>query len=184
MTNLYIENRLFYIGNICAQWSSLEYQFAKAIWHLLGIDDETGKIVTGGTDMIPRIRLAVNLARHLNAPLAICRALEGARDKLLAANLDERRNRAVHGIRFAMDGDDDLRVVEIEVHRGKGGRHRQQETTLELYDVGSELSVIVNDLREALTQEGLFASPQSRPAKVISRKARARKSGSESQPAS
>ena len=56
---------LVQIGNIAAQWSHLEYKLAQTIWILLGLEEGTGKIVTGGLDMLPRINMAINLSRHL-----------------------------------------------------------------------------------------------------------------------
>jgi hypothetical protein len=92
-------NRLTQIGNICAQWSELEYLFATTIWVLLKLDMDTGKIVTGGLDMLPRANMAINLARHRQAPKEILDALLTAR-KAIQDGLDIRRNRAVHGVQF------------------------------------------------------------------------------------
>lgn len=120
------DQRLLLIGSICAQWSHYEYQFACIIWKLLRIGPETGKIVTGGLDMMPRARMALNLARHLKAPRPLIKALVTAREEI-QDKLDTRRNQAVHGVQFLSE---DEKSLQIEVHRGRGGREKQ-ELTLE-----------------------------------------------------
>lgn len=138
-------NRLTQVGNICAQWSNLEYQFAHVIWVLLALDMDTGAIVTGGLDMLPRANMAINLARHLQAPRELITALEKAR-KQIQDGLDVRRNRAVHGVQFYHEGGDDLYV---EVHRGKGGRGRKLLPDQELADLGREIHNVSFELAQA-----------------------------------
>ena len=181
MNHLHGIARLSAIGNICAQWSFLEYLYALTIWQLLHIDHETGKIVTGGTDMHVRARLAINLAKHLNASKSITKALEAARDSVKAAKLDERRNKAVHGVRFAgSTGGPDS--VLIEVHRGAGGRQRHEQTNLELSAIGKEIKAISDQFLAALKESGIFQAPASKPAKIIARNTAAKASGRASQP--
>jgi len=161
----------------------LEYLYALAIWQLLHLDSETGKIVTGGTDMQPRIKLALGLAKHLNAPRSVIKALEGARDAIRVEKLDERRNKAVHGVRFQGE-ESDSEAILIEVHRGAGGRMRHEQTNTELVAIGKELKAIHDQLLRQLKDAGVLATPTSKPARLIDRKTSVRTSGNESQPAS
>jgi hypothetical protein len=162
-------NRLVQIGNICQQWSFLEYLYALTIWQLLGIDQETGKFVTGGTDIQPRMKLAVNLSKHLNAPKRLTKALEMARDSLRDAKLDERRNKAIHGVRFI--GARSEAASLIEVHRGRGGRIRHEQKDAELAAIGKDLNVISSQLLSELTAVGILDRPVFKPAKYVARKA-------------
>ena len=147
---------LVQIGNIAAQWSHLEYKLAQTIWILLGLEEGTGKIVTGGLDMLPRINMAINLSRHLKAPRCLTELLVKIR-KELQESLQEERNRAIHGVQFHGPGGE----LQVEVHRGKGDRTRQSlpEATLNqtgkrLHELGTELTAAVlaesNALRSAL----------------------------------
>ena len=133
---------LVHIGNIAAQWSHLEYMLAQTIWILLGHDAETGKIVTGGLDMLPRINMAINLARHLNAPKPLTECLEKIR-KELQANLIETRNSAIHGVQFNGPNGE----LEVEMHRGKGNRKRNPLPEKTLNQTGKRLYELTNELR-------------------------------------
>lgn len=139
--------RLFHIGHICAQWADVEYTFACAIWHMLGLDDETGKIVTGGLDMLPRANMAINLSNHQKQDSRFTKALKEAR-AAIQDGLDTKRNRAVHGVHFF---DANLNLY-VEVHRGKGGRDRTELTEEDLNEIGRTLFKVGQDLRTKLTE--------------------------------
>lgn len=140
------DKRLAYIGNICTQWAGLEYKVAHCIWYLLSLDAETGKIVTGGLDMQPRLNMAINLARHLGGPKPLLDQLIATRSAV-QDKLDTRRNRAVHGVQFWYPDDG---VMSVEVHRGKGGRDRQPVSDDELYDLGNEIHAVGKALFEII----------------------------------
>lgn len=105
------------IGNICIQWSSLEYMLAHAIWLMCGVDQEVGKILTGNLDSKQRAMMAHALAHQINAPIPVKRAIKQTLDEM-REELIHRRNEAVHGIHFTHP---DPESVFIEMHRGKGG---------------------------------------------------------------
>lgn len=100
------------VGNICAVWSSIEYLVALTIWELLHLDYETGQIITGGTDMLPRLNMAIALAEQLKAGRPLITALRSLR-KTLQDGLDQRRNQAVHGVNRITKG-----KHLVEMHRG------------------------------------------------------------------
>jgi hypothetical protein len=128
-----LQHRLACVGRVCIEWATLEYHLANAIWFLVDLDKPTGRIVTGGLDMLPRLNMAINLARHKRADKLLISALVDAREAI-QGGLDTRRNRAVHGLQFTDGG-----VYTVEVHRGKGGRDRQDLTTAELESLGEEI---------------------------------------------
>lgn len=138
---------LVLIGNIAAQWSNLEYRIAIVIWILLGLKEETGKIVTGGLDMLPRVNMAIKLSRHLKCPRNLIDTLVKIRMEL-QDSLQEERNRAMHGIQFS-DSNGDL---EVEVHRGKGGWNRRPLSISSLNQTGKRLHELSNELTEAIAK--------------------------------
>jgi hypothetical protein len=127
------------------QWSNLEYQIAHCIWWMLRLMPETGKIVTGGLDMLPRLNMAINLARHLNAPKPLLDQLIATR-AAIQDGLDIRRNKAVHGVHFRVGDDEPL----VEVHRGKGDRKAKPFPVSELASLGSELNKLSSALSSLL----------------------------------
>jgi hypothetical protein len=140
-----VGERLTLIGNVCVQWSALEYQVAACIWMLLELDIETGKIVTGGLDMLPRLNMAINLARHLKAEKALIDCLVKARAEI-QGGLDTKRNRAVHGVHTAVTIAGDALV---EVHRGKGGRDATAFPLEELAGLSRSLNALTKSLAKA-----------------------------------
>lgn len=134
------------IGMICKHWADIEYTLSLTIWHLLKLDPETGKIVTGGLDMQPRANMALNLARHTKQPPPFIKALVDAREAI-QGGLDMRRNRAIHGVMFLSDGF----TYETEVHRGRGGRQRQPLPASELNSLCDDLLKLYTKLRTSLS---------------------------------
>jgi hypothetical protein len=134
------------VGTICKHWARIEYLFALTIWQMLNLDAETGKIVTGGLDMLPRVNIAINLARHTQQPKPVIKVLESARSAI-QDKLDARRNRAVHGVVFL----DENFAYETEVHRGRGNRQRQPLPTAELDSLCSDLLTVIIKLQTELS---------------------------------
>lgn len=176
-------NRLSQVGNICTQWAWIEYQFALVIWSVLSLDEATGKIVSGGLDMLPRANMAINLANHLNAPRKLTSDLTAAR-AAIQKDLSGRRNRAVHGVTFTSPNHPGSHLVEV--HRGEGGRERNPLTDDDLKALGAELHTLGNSLHETLkaqsivNEEGVFITPTT----AIARKTRSTTAESASQPGS
>jgi hypothetical protein len=129
------DRRLLLIGAVCAQWSHLEYTLATVIWRLLSLDDETGKMVTGGLDMIPRIRMAHRLAQKLSGKPTLCKAIEAVRADIQTSLL-ERRNTAVHGVQFVSP---DKEKMLVEVHRGKNALLRSELSIKDLNQLSKDI---------------------------------------------
>ncbi|MXO73582.1 hypothetical protein [Alteraurantiacibacter buctensis] len=125
-------NRSVQIGNICIQWSNLEYELALSIWLMLRIHDDLGKIVTASLDCKQRASMAFTLAHKTKAPYEFKQAqkevLKEIRDGLL-----ERRNEAVHAVHFKPYAFD---TAKVEMHRGKGGREPRPLLDADLAELG------------------------------------------------
>lgn len=139
------------IGNICRQWSYLEYLFSIVIWRLLNLDRDTGVIVTGGLDIIPRANMAINLSQHLKADRQLLNVMIAAR-KSIQDDLSAPRNRAVHGV-YSLNSTQP--EMFVEVHRGKGGRDKQPIRSESLRSLAAEITAVSTDLREAMAAAGI-----------------------------
>lgn len=139
------DRRFLLIGALCAQFSHLEFRLAQVIWSLLGINEKTGKLVTSGLDILPRVRMAIRLASHLNAKSAVKKALDKVRTELQNGIIDQ-RNLAVHGIHTVSD---DGETMTLEVHRG-GNANRQ--ITISIRDLNA-LNKRIYDLSTYLDRE-------------------------------
>lgn len=159
--------RIAFIGNISVQWAHLEYLIAVTIWRILHLDPDTGKIVTGGLDMLPRINMALNLARHLKAKRALINRLVSTR-KAIQDGLDVRRNRAIHGVGFYNPA---TRVTSVEVHRGKGDRKPSALPNSELRSLGTEINQLGKELNATLSELDML-SPYIASLPIIAAKMR------------
>ena len=176
----YGAERLTIVGNICHQWANIEYQLASAIWSLLGVDEATGIILTAGLMMRPRVDMAVKLAKHLDAPQRAINALVEVQ-KALADDLENRRNQAVHGVRFINLNDPASEYFEM--HRGKPkGRHLQTNESLKL--LGQELGALGTKLNAEMNQSDVFRLPMQKPAAAMALKTAQARSAPDSQPGS
>ena len=79
---------MMHTGSICFQWSALESLLAVVIWRLLKLDSDTGAIVTGGLDILPRINMAIALATHATmrhvSTISVPRRLSNSASKVLS----------------------------------------------------------------------------------------------------
>lgn len=123
------------IGGVCVQWALLELTLAHIIWAFLNMDEDTGAIVTGGLDMLPRVNMAINLAEHKRAPLPARKSLRSIRKAVQDTQLD-RRNQAVHGAhRIADEGDGTI----LKMLRWPKEKRHQKVTGIDLYNLSVEI---------------------------------------------
>lgn len=145
------------IGNICVQWASLEYVVSNAIWIMLRLDSEVGKIVTGNLDIKQRVSMVFALAHQTNAPIPFKNACKALRSELFdPKDLLHRRNLAVHGAHFTIP---DNEKIQIEVHRGKGGKGPREIPVSELADLGREINAASNAFTTALVRYVEYSFP-------------------------
>lgn len=130
-------NRNVQIGNICQQWSSLEFGLACSIYLLAGLDPAIGSIILGQTDARQRATIAFALAERVNAPKehknAIKQTLEDIR-----RDLNRRRHRAVHGAAFGEQSSD---TMEFMLYRGRSGEHSEKVSNDELAELGKAINL-------------------------------------------
>ncbi|MCC6925716.1 hypothetical protein [Novosphingobium sp.] len=149
MNDPHYANRIAQIGNICVQWSALEYHTAIAIWNLAGVvDQEIGKILTANLDLKQRVGMAFALAHTVNAPIPFKNAIKALQTALQNEDLIHRRNQAVHGIHFQID---EPGAAGIEMHRGKGGRVQRIQRDKDLNQLGARLAELRDSFLLALT---------------------------------
>lgn len=108
-----IRRRTSLIGGVCGQWAALEFILANIIWKMLSVDKSVGRILTGGLDMLPRLRMAINLGRELKVPKPVLAALIEARSTV-QDHLIDKRNLVVHGMAWDFENDPN---VYFESHR-------------------------------------------------------------------
>lgn len=106
---------------------------------------EKGKIVTASLDMKARGNMAYALAHQVNAPVSYRNAIKRV-NTALREGLISRRNVAVHGIHFPSDIPNS---IQIEMHRGKGGRARRTVNDAEFRNLGQEISDVANAFAKA-----------------------------------
>lgn len=159
-----LSDRNLQIGNICFQWAHLEYLVALSLWSLLRIDHDTGKIVTGGLDLLPRVNMALKLAQHLKAPGLAIKALKEVRTALQDGLL-EKRNTAIHGLR-SFDTSDPSGEF-FEVHRGKSAGLKQPVNNLSLQALGVQIADVHKAFHAAMLESGIYHPFGSRPARIM-----------------
>lgn len=175
-----ISDRHAYVGNICHQWANIEYQLVLAIWAMLGIDQETGIILTGGVPIRARADMAVKLAKHLKAPEPALQTFKWIQ-KELESGIEDRRNLAVHGVRTANDSDSASEFFEMHRGRSKG---RNIQTNDDLLTLSKEISALGSRLHTELFSSGIFNLPQIKPAAAMALKIAQTRSAAFSQPGS
>jgi hypothetical protein len=152
-------NRIVQIGNVCIQWANLEYELAVAIWLMICVDNEVGKILTANLDVKQRATMAHAIAHQINAPIPFKRALKQVLEEL-RADLIHRRNEAVHAVHFTPFGPG---VAKVEMHRGKGGRAPRPLKDNDLHALGKQINTLSFMLTTAI---GVFAIHQAKLYKV------------------
>jgi hypothetical protein len=125
-------NRSLQIGNICVQWSHLEYELALAIWLMLRLHDDIGKIVTASLDAKQRATMAFALAEKTKAPRSYRDVMKSALSDI-RRDLLHRRNEAVHAVHFLPYTSD---TAKVEMHRGRGGREPRPLRDADLAELG------------------------------------------------
>lgn len=152
-------NRAVQIGNICIQWSCLEYELALSIWLMLGLHDDIGKVVTASLDAKQRATMAFTLADKTKAPFAFRKAIKETLSDI-RSDLIHRRNEAVHAVHFKPYSID---TAKVEMHRGKGGREPRPLRDSDLAELGQLIHKAALRVAEANI---LYASKLSEDSEV------------------
>ena len=128
------------IADVCLQWSRLEMTIMGLICQIEPMEMEKAYIVFGGLDILPRINMAINLARFNKIPPPIIKRIVAAR-KSLQDGLMDRRNQVVHGAHKDIEGAE----TTLTMVRWKGD---QRDKRLHATDI----ALLASDVHELGTQ--------------------------------
>lgn len=84
------------IGRMITEWSRLETILSMIIWHLLKLDMEDGRVITGTLDARPKVRMLRQLAKRHVKPKALL--TQFSQLLTVVEGLQEERNFMAHGI--------------------------------------------------------------------------------------
>ncbi|WP_227368316.1 hypothetical protein [Halomonas sp. M20] len=148
-----IQKRAELIGHICFQYSFLDYLVSNVIWHILKLDVEAGKIVTGSLDIRPKLDMAVTLASHYGVLDEISAHIKTMKNRIEGKNgAINKRNRLIHGVFASAPGDP---VVVVESHRNKRHRQRIALAIDEIQSTLNEITQEATDLSELMEKHGI-----------------------------
>lgn len=137
-------------GNVCTQWSYVEYLLSNAIWYMLNINRSAGVIVTGNLEITVKAKMAHDLSKELCLDEGLIDVLNKARKDI--DRISPSRNRIVHGV---FSSSPNVSIPKIEVHRGKEKGVRKDITVNEMLEVGNKISVVSKYLRKEFEKIGI-----------------------------
>lgn len=139
------------IGHVCVQWSRLEMTIFGLLITIEPMEWEKATIVFGGLDLLPRVNLAIALARHVKLPQRFVKRIEDIRRVLQKDGLSERRNQVVHGAHREMENFG----TTLTMLRWKGERRSQTLSAKDInriatqaYELGDSAWLLMADIRE------------------------------------
>ncbi len=136
-------------GNVCHQWSYLEYLLSQLIWHLLKLDKAIGIIVTGEIEITAKAKMALKLSKELlthNDLISILVLISKLQ------TLAEKRNRVVHG---SFSSHPDSVYAAVELHRGKNAGIREQISINDIDSVAEEINILTMSFAVVLEKYGI-----------------------------
>lgn len=107
------------IGEVCVQWSILELQVERLIWHLSGVGPKEGRLITAKEDITPRLKRLKKLAAEKLI------ATEAEEIRKLAGDIKEAkkdRHRVVHGL-YGVDAHNAFHAINYREKAPKGLAH-------------------------------------------------------------
>jgi hypothetical protein len=131
------------IGHICLQWANIEQLLLGILAAVDGIPLAKAYTRYGGTDMMPRLNLAVALTEEAKWPRHLTQKLRDIRKEIQRNNgLADRRNMFVHGAheRTEVDGE-----YALTMSRWKGDKQRQIVTIVDAAELANRLSQLAQD---------------------------------------
>ena len=99
-----------------------------------------GEIIFGGLDILPRVGMAINLARYAKIPNPLVNRIVAVR-KGLQDGLADRRNQVVHGAHKNLENGG----TTVTMVRWRGDKRSRIITTKDLYDLGHEIFQLGNE---------------------------------------
>jgi hypothetical protein len=129
------------IGNICLQWSLLEQA---GLFVISTIEKELAPktyLKFGNLDMVPRLNMAINLARDAKVPVYLVKRLEAVRTSV-RDNFQDKRNQAVHGVHSAASDPDSVTFTMVRWFEPK---RTQTVSAVDLYAVATGLHALMEE---------------------------------------
>ena len=144
------EARLLIVGNVCVQWSYLEYLLGNIVPFLLKIGDEQSEILLRHSDIIRKAQFAKDLADSTNADSELTSCLI----KIAKAipELSSERNLVVHGVYFSKDGAD---LVIAQAYRGKYVGSPQSMGIDRMLKLGNDIAALSTQIRLPMERLGI-----------------------------
>ena len=128
------------VGYVCLQWSRLEMGILGVIYTIEDMPAEKGEIIFGGLDILPRVNMAINLARYAKLPPRFTKRLTNVR-KALQGGLCDRRNQVVHGAHRDMESDS----TTLTMVRWKGDKRTKTLSAMDIQKLGNEIFELGNE---------------------------------------
>jgi hypothetical protein len=136
------------IGLITVNFALLENQIAFAIWFLIGLDQQTGQIITAELSLKGLVALFCSLYRNkTNDPSAI-NELNDLMKKVTQA--EEKRNVIMHSVWAAGDTEKTITRFKQTAKTKKGLQNQFEQMTVE------KLNEIANEIAEAAAEVNEF----------------------------
>jgi hypothetical protein len=111
---------LIALGRITADFSQLEDELCRLIWHLLDRDERLGQIVTAELPFKGLINLAGALARYRTSNAATLEEVEAALKS--AIKVEQERNTIVHSTWFSHGAEAEVSRTKLTAKREHGRR--------------------------------------------------------------
>ncbi len=128
------QTQLLNVGNVCTQWSYLEYLLGNAISFLLKANDTHSEIILRDTDIFRKARIASELAESVKTDSELQKCLDDILKEI--PNLSSERNLIVHGVYFSKKTD---HSVIARAYRGKYAGSPQLMPTTRTEKLGADI---------------------------------------------
>jgi len=134
------------IGVVCLQWSLLEQMLLRVIACAENAPIDKIYLSYAGLDMMPRIGMALKLARYAKWPQPLIKRIEAIRVALQGKSgrhgLADRRNQVVHGVHKESEKPD---CISLTMVRWDGPRRTQDVTLSEIADLATQLAALAQE---------------------------------------
>ena len=114
------------IGEVCVQWSFLELQVERLIWHLSGLNPKEGRLITAREDITPRLKRLKKLAGEKLSETE-AQAIRDLAGEIKATK--KKRHFVVHGL-YGTNAKDELHALTYREDPRKGKARPISETFL------------------------------------------------------
>ena len=153
------------IGHICVQWALLENNLLGLTGIISNMPIEEAYIVFGGLDMRPRLNMAVNLSRHHKLHPPLLKRLLAVRDAVSKNKIDEKRNRAIHGVHQISEKP---LHVSLTMARWSGDKRTTDVSIADLHKSGFDILDLAQEVWAIIQAYGIWKFGEHRPENTVS----------------